>query len=142
MMIRKQLRVALLLTFIGALLERATPAAAEDTMSATAAPAAPLDARRFEVTVQPKGEESWGDTLTFDRGTFVSEACSGYGFGPSAYATKRMGEALTFRVEARSESEGTSQWKGQVQKGSIEGTMVWTRPGQAPALYHFRGQQR
>jgi hypothetical protein len=38
-----------------------------------------------------------------------------------------------------SAKEGKMVWAGRVRGDRIEGTMVWTKEGQAPADYWFRG---
>jgi hypothetical protein len=38
-----------------------------------------------------------------------------------------------------SAKEGKNHWKGTVKGNAIEGTQVWTKAGQAPIEYWFRG---
>lgn len=99
-----------------------------------------LDGKTFQVTVtdpQGKGEP---DTITFAAGQLDSVGCQKYGFPKAPYKVTKSGSAVTFSSEAKSAKEGMNKWEGKVEGDKIEGTLVWTKPGQAPISYKFNGK--
>jgi hypothetical protein len=99
-----------------------------------------LDGKTFSASTGEKGKtKAEPDTLTFKDGKFHSSGCDPYGFGDGAYTTKTEGGVTTFESDTVSAKEGKDHWKGTVKGNAIEGTMVWTKTGQAPIEYWFRG---
>jgi hypothetical protein len=117
--------------------EKTTPA----TPAAQTASTPPtLDGRRFIVDGGEQGKPSDAkDTLEFTGTMFHSEGCDAWGFESGAYTTAADGDATTFQSTTTSEKEGTIEWKGTVRGNEIEGTYRWTKEGQKPIDYWFKG---
>jgi hypothetical protein len=100
-----------------------------------------LDGKRFMVEggEQGKEKEASADTLSFANGMFHSKGCDIYGFGDGAYKAMQNGDATTFEATTTSEKEGTIDWKGTINGNMIEGTYRWTKAGQNPIDYWFKG---
>jgi len=108
------------------------PAGAKDAPS--------LDGKLFVGELGEKGKSSGDlDEYSFQAGKFHSVACDAYGFGPAPYQA-RKGDGIEFESQTVSETEGQMDWKGRVKGKSLVGTVVWTKEGQAPIDYWFRGQ--
>ncbi|MCI0447730.1 hypothetical protein L0152_31520 [bacterium] len=58
---------------------------------------------------------------------------------PAPYTTKTQGDTTTFESVAKSENEGEISWNGTVQGDTCEAALVWTKPGQKPIEYWFKG---
>jgi hypothetical protein len=102
--------------------------------------AATLDGKSFAGTSTEDGKKKGdADTLIFADGKFRSTACDQYGFKPAAYTVKSEGKALVFEATAQSDKEGTNTWKGKVLGDAITGHLVWTKKGQKPIKYTFKG---
>jgi hypothetical protein len=102
-----------------------------------------LDGRTFVGEMGEKGKEK-GDpeTFVFKDGTFDPLDCHKWGFSGAPYTTKEEDGRIHFTAETKSEKEGTMSWKGAVQGDAISGTVVWTKQGQAPIEYWFKGTQK
>jgi hypothetical protein len=98
-----------------------------------------LDGKTFKVKLTDPSGKADDDELKFAGGTFDSMGCQKYGFKAAAYTASASGPATSFRVEAKSDKEGTNQWEGKVEGDKISGTLVWSKPGQAPIRYSFAG---
>jgi hypothetical protein len=97
-----------------------------------------LDGRAFTVQYGERGKTTAAtDTLTFRDGRFRSSACDAYGFGTAAYVT--AADAKKFTVETESKREGRIRWQGSLTKEGVEGLFVWSKQGQAPIEYWFKG---
>jgi hypothetical protein len=100
--------------------------------------AGPLDGKSYLGTITEKGKaKSDSDAFQFANGKFHSNGCDPYGFRPSAYKAKQTGDDWTFTSECTSPKEGSMSWKGTVSGDTLEGTVVWTKPGQQPIEYTF-----
>ena len=99
-----------------------------------------LDGKRFSGETGKKGDEK-GDAeeFVFEKGTFDPLGCHPWGFGAAPYTAKRIAGIVQFESTTVSAKEGKMAWTGRVRGDRIEGTMVWTKEGQAPAEYWFRG---
>jgi len=107
---------------------------------AAAAEKGPLDGKTFAGEMMEKGKAKGDqDTFVFKDGKFRSTACDAYGFTETAYTAAVSDIATTFEAVATSPKEGTMKWKGTVKRDSVEGTAVWTKKGQADAIYTFKG---
>lgn len=101
-----------------------------------------LDGKTFEGMGAEKGKEATDkdkDTLIFADGKFRSTGCDQFGFTPAAYTATKNGDAIDFESTATSEKEGSIHWKGTVKGDAVEGTYVWTKPGQKEIEYWFKG---
>jgi len=100
-----------------------------------------LDGKTFAGETGEKGKTS-GDkeTFVFQDGRFDPLACHKYGFSGAPYTAKAEGDTVHFQSETHSEKEGTMRWKGTVRGNGIAGTVGWTKAGQAPIEYWFRGE--
>ena len=102
--------------------------------------AGPLDGKTFVGQMMEKGKTKGNkDTFVFKDGKFRSTACDTYGFTETAYTATSKDGATTFEADAQSPKEGTMRWKGTVKDGTVQGTVVWMKKGQADKNYTFRG---
>ncbi|MCI0605458.1 hypothetical protein L0156_20940 [bacterium] len=102
--------------------------------------AAELDGKSYLGETAEKGKTSGNnDELIFADGKFHSTGCDQYGFTPAPYTTKTQGDTTTFESVAKSEKEGEISWNGTVQGDTCEAAFVWTKPGQKPIEYWFKG---
>ena len=102
-----------------------------------------LDGQRFEVDtgVKGKGAEE-KETMEFHGGRFHSVGCDEYRFETGAYSTTKSGDAVAFQSATKSPTEGSISWNGTVRGDAIDGTYTWTKSGQAPIEYWFKGTRR
>lgn len=102
-----------------------------------------LDGRTFGVEIGEQGK-TMGDpeTLVFKDKRFDPLDCHKWGFAAAPYTTREQDGRVTFEAETKSEKEGIMRWQGAVQGDAISGTVVWSKPGQAPVEYWFKGTQR
>lgn len=116
--------------------------AANASMAAEKA-SGPLDGKTFVGETGEKGKDK-GDieTFVFRNGQFDPLQCHPYGFGPAPYTASTSGDEVRFEAETVSAEEGKMLWKGTVRGNALQGTMVWTKEGQAPIEYWFRGKQK
>jgi hypothetical protein len=98
-----------------------------------------LDGKSLVVQSGEQGKAAGVETdrLTFKSGKLRSSACDAYGFGDGAYRAKPDGGGVSFEADTRSAKEGTIHWRGTVRGNAVDGTFVWTKPGQAPVAYWF-----
>lgn len=111
--------------------------------SLTLAAAALLDGKTFHGECVLKGkaaETPTPDDLVFKDGKFLSTACVKYGFKEAPYTAKTVGEAVAWESTTVSASEGTMTWKGTVKGDSGEATFIWTKAGQNPSEWNFKGK--
>ena len=102
--------------------------------------ASPLEGKTFVGEIAKKGEaKADPDTFSFKEGKFHSTGCDPYGFKPSPYKIEKAGDAWSFTAECTSPKEGSMSWKGTVKGSTVSGTALWTKPGQAPIEYTFKG---
>ena len=100
-----------------------------------------LDGKTFVAETGEQGKKADSkDEIVFRDGKMRSTACDTYGFGDGAYTTMDHGEAGTmFHARTESAKEGAIEWGGMVKGDSIDGTFVWTKPGQKPITYWLKG---
>lgn len=100
-----------------------------------------LDGKTFSVKITEHGKdgEARDDEIIFKDGTFFSTDCEQYGFGSSPYEHKTTDGATLFITSAKSEKEGEIQWEGKVEGDEISGTMIWSKAGQEPIFYKYKG---
>jgi hypothetical protein len=104
------------------------------------AAAGPLDGKAFVAETGEQGKKADAkDTIIFRDGTMQSTACDAYGFGPGTYTTMNHGTGTMFQAKTESPKEGAIQWNGMITGDSIDGTFVWTKPGQKPVTYWLKG---
>ncbi len=110
---------------------------------AVAAEERPLDGKTFGGEMTEKGKTKGDkDTLIFKDGKFRSTACDAYGFTEATYTTISRDGATVFEATAESPREGTMKWTGTVKDGTIEGSAVWMKKGQAATNYTFKGTEK
>ncbi len=118
--------------------------AAESAVDASASLAVPkqlLDGRTYIGHVGEKGKDRGDeDTLRFAGGKFHSSACDAYGFTAAPYTAEQHGDTFTFTAETVSEKEGRMRWSGTIRTYQLEGTAVWTKPGQTPVEYWVKAE--
>lgn len=99
-----------------------------------------LDGKTFVGESSEKGkDQKQKDTLIFEKGTFRSTACDQYGFTAVPYSAKKEGGVITFTADSTSSKEGKNHWEGTITDNSAEATLTWTKEGQAPIDYTFKG---
>lgn len=109
-------------------------------VSSAAGAGGPLDGKTFVGTMTEKGKTKGDpDAFIFKDGKFRSTGCDAYGFTETSYAAAVSDVATTFDAVAASSKEGTMKWKGTVKGDVVEGTVVWTKEGQADIGYTFKG---
>ena len=114
--------------------------AAMSLAARASATAGPLDGKTFVVQTGEQGKPAEAkDTLVFRDGKMRSTACDAYGFGDGAYTS--MSHPGMFMVHARTESakEGVIVWNCTVRGDALDGTYVWTKPGQKDITYWIKG---
>lgn len=109
--------------------------------ASTAWAAAALDGRTFVVETGEKGKpKAETDEISFTDGRFRSKTCAPYGFGSAPYRVVTKDGATSFTAETASAKEGRIRWQGAVRGETVEGTYVWSKPGQADIAYWFKGK--
>lgn len=100
-----------------------------------------LDGKTFVAETGEQGKKADSkDEIAFRDGKLHSSACDPYGFGDGAYTTMDHGGAGTmFHARTESAKEGAIEWGGMVKGDAIDGTFVWTKPGQKPITYWLKG---
>lgn len=99
-----------------------------------------LDGRTFVGELGEKGKDKGeAETLVFKDGLFDPLQCHPYGFGAVPYKARLDRSLIRFEAETKSEKEGTMRWKGTVEEGAVSATALWTKEGQAPIEYWFKG---
>ncbi|MEW6143896.1 MAG: hypothetical protein AB1598_02645 [Thermodesulfobacteriota bacterium] len=106
----------------------------------TASAGEALDGRTFSVELIETGQnETAKDELIFKDGTFFSTECEQYGFTPAKYESKSKDGVILFKSALTSGKEGKTEWEGAVTGDEITGTMFWTKEGQEPIIYTYKG---
>ncbi len=99
-----------------------------------------LDGRSFSVELtEASKNEAARDELIFKDGTFFSAECEQYGFTPAPYESKPKDGAVLFKSTLTSSKEGKTEWEGSVMGDEISGTMFWSKEGQDPIIYTYKG---
>ncbi len=99
-----------------------------------------LDGKTFIVELSESNkDETSKDELIFKDGTFFSAECEQYGFTPTSYESKSKGDTILFESTANSDKEGKTEWEGSVNGDEISGTMIWSKQGQDPIIYTYKG---
>lgn len=115
-------------------------AAAVLMWSAVASAGGALDGKTFAGETGEKGKATGdAETFVFKDQTFDPLDCHKYGFSAAPYTSREDGIRIHFEAETKSAKEGSMRWKGVVQGETVAGTMVWTKAGQAPVAYWFKG---
>lgn len=103
-----------------------------------------LDGKSFQLSCwdvnQPDKKDP--DLLVFKGGMMDSEACHQYGFTAAPYTSTVQNGILKFSGTISSNTEGTIVVEGIVRKENIEGTMLWSKSGQADIKYVFTGESK
>jgi len=106
----------------------------------TASAGEALDGRTFSVELIETGQnETTKDELIFKDGTFFSSECEQYGFTPSKYESRTKDGVILFKSALTSGKEGKTEWEGAVTGDEVSGTMFWTKEGQEPVIYSYKG---
>ncbi len=102
-----------------------------------------LDGQTFLCQVTEAGKsDAEEESMEFRGGRFHSVGCDDYGFTTGAYMAVRSAETTAFQCETTSVKEGRIQWHGTVRGDSIEGAFTWSKAGQRPIEYAFKGTRR
>ncbi|HSC33822.1 MAG TPA: hypothetical protein VLG45_00985 [Thermodesulfobacteriota bacterium] len=99
-----------------------------------------LDGRSFSVELtEANKNETTKDEMIFKDGTFFSAECEQYGFTPAPYESRSKDGAVMFKSTLTSGKEGKTEWEGSVKGDEISGTMFWSKEGQDPIIYSYKG---
>ena len=100
-----------------------------------------LDGKTFSVKINEHGknDDVRDDELIFKDGTFFSTDCGQYGFDAAPYEYRATDGVTMFITSTKSEKEGEIQWEGRAEGNEISGTMIWSKPGQEPIFYKYKG---
>ena len=109
------------------------------SLFSTLAFAGALDGKTFTATLTDPQKKADPDTLTFAADQFEAAACTKYGFAKSAYTATQAGDAWKVTVDQVSATEGKTHWALTVTGTHIEGSMDWTKTGQAAIHYTVSG---
>jgi len=100
----------------------------------------PLDGKAFFAQSGEEGKAADSkDTLVFQGGRMRSTACDAYGFGDGAYSAIERKGSIGFHARTQSAKEGIIVWNGAVRGDALDGTFVWTKPGQKEIHYWVKG---
>lgn len=90
-----------------------------------------LDDMKFEGSLVEDGSAAAPneETLTFEKGEFISMACVSFGFGKAPYTAAKEGDKITWSAEVPSSlSEGEKAvWRGTVIGDKLTGVMIWEK---------------
>jgi hypothetical protein len=127
--------------FAAAVVIAAIAVATVPARGAAATPAAgSLDGKTFTGETGEKGKTKGdAETFVFKAQTFDPLDCHKYGFSAAPYTFKEEGGRIRFEAETKSAKEGAMRWQGVVQGETLAGSMIWTKAGQAPITYWFKG---
>jgi len=127
--------IALALSLLGCAGASATGAPS----ASPSAPAAVLDGRSYDVTLETPETPALKDTLRFVNGKFESTACTTLGFPEwSDYMARADVDAIAFHVLAKHPSGTTMDWSGSVRGDGVDGTATRTMNGKSDVL-RFKG---
>jgi len=98
-----------------------------------------LDGKKFTIQLMQGDKMDSKETIVFDNGMMDPLDCHQYGFTAANYQAKNSGDMLTWVARSKSEKEGTMAWQGKIRGDQIEGSVSWTKPGQATINYTFKG---
>lgn len=80
------------------------------------------------------------DTLSFERGRFVTARSLAEGFSAAGYGAEGPGGAWSSRLKGRDGS--VVEWRGTVRGDKMRGTVTVVRADGAVKTYKFRGRRR
>ena len=98
-----------------------------------------LDGKKFSIQLMKGGTLDSKETIVFDQGMMDPLDCHQYGFTAAKYEGKNSNGMFTWRSVSKSDKEGTMSWQGEITGDKIEGNVSWTKEGQAPINYTFKG---
>ncbi len=101
-----------------------------------------LDGQKFVGTMGITGEEGNADTLIFKKGTFVSTACTEYGFMKAPYKAEKADDGkITFTAEVQNEAGETMSWSGVVEGKQLNATAINTSES-GKTEYTYKGKRK
>lgn len=98
-----------------------------------------LDGKKFTVQLMQGDKMDSKETIVFANGTMDPLDCHQYGFTATSYQAKNTAGMLTWVCITKSDKEGTMAWQGKISGDQIDGSVSWTKPGQAVINYTFKG---
>jgi hypothetical protein len=106
------------------------------TLFSASAFAKNLDGKVFTIESAEKGKTNTEkEDVDFTKGKFHSQACDRYGFEAGSYTLN----GDKFEADTTSAKEGKIHWSGTVSGDHIDGTYLWSKSGQKPIEYWFKG---
>ena len=98
-----------------------------------------LDGKKFSIQLMQGDKPDAKEAIVFDNGMMDPLDCHQYGFTATAYQAKNSGNMLTWVCITKSEKEGTMAWQGKITGDQIDGSVSWSKAGQATINYTFKG---
>ncbi len=81
------------------------------------------------------------EDLSFTNTTVEGSICVQYGFEPAPYTIAESANGgWTFACTMISKEHGKMVWEGTKKGNKISGSYLWTKEGQDPLQYTFRGK--
>ncbi len=110
--------------------------------------APPFEGTTWKITVVPDedarkaGEKGFDDIITFKGGMFSSENFTKRGFTPARFDedVRQYGPA-TFKVTAKSEKAGETNWTGVIAATSIRGDITLKTKDDKTMAFSFTGER-
>jgi len=103
-------------------------------------PSSALDGNAFDVVIQ-NGELVRDERLSFRLGQFMCVGCDEDNFMPAPYSIEKSGDAVSFKTQSVSPTDGKYNWTGTVRGDSIQGKMVWVDKQGKSKNYTFKGER-
>ncbi len=101
-----------------------------------------LDGRRYAIEVTAMGKsDTKKENLEFHGGRMHDDAGDARGFATGTYSAIKSGDVVTFRASTESATDGHIDWRGMVRGDTIEGAFTWSKKGEQPVEYTYRGQR-
>ena len=133
--------IAILIFAAAAAAEHPEQPKAASPQPAAGAAAGPLDGKVFSGELGKVGASTGdSDTLTFQKGAFVSSACVRYGFQSTPYIAAQSSGATTFTAKATNAKGETMEWTGTMRGEAIEATAVHRTGSGEMETYWFKGK--
>jgi hypothetical protein len=101
-----------------------------------------LDGKSFACEMSDGAGETTDEVIEFHGGRFHSQGCDEHGFASGSYAATATQGTTVFSSVTTSATEGRIDWRGMVRGDAVEGSAIWSKPGQSPINYTFKGNAR
>ena len=101
----------------------------------------PFANQTFQINNYIDGKFDNEEDLIFSTDQVEGSVCVQYGFARTSYtATQNADGKWTFSCTMLSPEHGKMVWEGTKEKDGISGRYLWTKTGQDPIHYTFKGK--